>query len=356
MCRSLGSVLNTARKFGRTLGRIGSGNGPGDVHLRSMRSGEDRPKEMADAMKAMAHDLGFELAGIAPVGRSEHEAYVREWIASGQGGTMQWLTRHLEAMVDVRALMPEAKSVLCVAANYHYPLEEINGKDRGRIARYALGDDYHDVFRSRLHALADQMRARWPGTLTKCCVDTSPILEREYAAKAGIGWVGKNTCIIHPRLGSWLLLGEVITSAELPPDRPATDHCGTCRRCIDACPTGAIVAPYQMDARKCISYLNIEHRGGLSDDQQRQLGSWLVGCDICQEVCPFNRKAPEGTMSELRPRRPDGAADLRQIATWTEDDYRREFRKSAVRRVKLPVLKGNAAAVLRNTEVRDDHV
>lgn len=259
---------------------------------------------------------------------------------------MQWLNRHLDAMLDVRTILPAARSVVCVAVNYQRELAEpADDRPRGRIARYALGDDYHEVIKSRLHALADAIRGRWPGAETKCGVDSSPILEREFAAAAGVGWIGKNTCVIHPGMGSWLLLGEVLTSLELVYDEPSKDHCGTCTRCIEACPTHAITTPYQMDPRRCISYLNIEHRGPLDEQQQRSLGSWLVGCDICQEVCPHNRKAPEGTWGELRPRFAEGAIPLEEIAAMDEQAYRQRFRKSAIRRVKLPVLKANAEAV-----------
>jgi epoxyqueuosine reductase len=216
-------------------------------------------------IKEQALALGFTLAGIAPTAPSARADYIRAWIASGQAGTMQWLNRHLDAKCDVHAYMPEAKSVICVAANYHFPLpESAPAEPSAQIARYALGDDYHEIFKPRLHKLADLLRQRFPDAQTRCCVDSSPVLEREFAAAAGIGWIGKNTCILHPRIGSWLLLGEVLTSLDLPADQPSADHCGTCTRCIDACPTHAITGPYQMDPRKCISYLTIEHRGPLS--------------------------------------------------------------------------------------------
>lgn len=308
------------------------------------------PVEAAAFIKRMAADLHFDLVGIAPAAPSVRANYIRNWIASGQAGTMQWLNRHLDAMLDVHAYFPAARSVICVAVNYHRQLEESSDKQRrGKIARYALGDDYHEVMKPRLYALADAIRGRWPAAQTKCAVDSSPVLEREFAAAAGIGWIGKNTCILNARIGSWLVLGEVLTSLDLAYDEPAKDHCGTCTRCIDACPTKAITAPYQMDPRRCISYLNIEHRGPLNEQQRRSLGTWLIGCDICQEVCPHNRKAPEGTWDEFRPRFADGTISLDEVIAMDAQIYSERFRRSAVRRVKLPVLQANAAA-LRETK------
>lgn len=308
------------------------------------------PNQTAALLKQRALDLGFDLVGIAPAEPSRHADYVRQWIASGQAAGMDWMTKHVDALCDVRKLLPSARSVLCVAANYYFPIDRpANDASRGLIARYALGNDYHEVFKDRLHDLADHIRSTYRGAQTKCGVDISPILEREFAAAAGVGWVGKNTCIIHPRIGSWVFLGEVITSLDLQLDVPESDHCGACTRCIDACPTGAITGPYHLDARRCISYLNIERREPLDAQQKKSLGQWLVGCDICQDVCPFNRKAPEGTLAELRPRFPDGAVDLNEVIQWDEPRYRQEFKRSAVRRVKLPVLQANARTLLLNS-------
>lgn len=318
----------------------------GRTLLRVSEVVDHNREEAAAFIKRTAADLHFDLVGIAPAAPSARAEYIRNWIAAGQAGTMQWLNRHLDAMLDVHAYFPAARSVICVAVNYHRELEDSSDKrPRGKIARYALGDDYHEVMKPRLYALADAIRRRWPAAETKCSVDSSPVLEREFAAAAGIGWLAKNTCIINPSVGSWLLLGEVLTSLDLAHDEPAKDHCGTCTRCIDACPTNAITAPYQMDPRRCISYLNIEHRGPLDEQQQRSLGNWLVGCDICQEVCPHNRKAPEGTWEELLPRFADGAISLDEVVAMDEQTYRERFRRSAIKRVKLPVLQANAAAV-----------
>jgi len=217
------------------------------------------------------------------------------------------------------------------------------------VARYALGDDYHEMMKNRLHTLADFIRQH-AGGQTRAAVDTAPILEREFAARAGIGWVGKNTCVINPYIGSWTLLGEVLTTIELACDQPMMDHCGTCTRCLEACPTDALHAPYQLDASRCISYLTIEHRGEIAPELQPLIGDWLYGCDICQDVCPHNSKAPVATEPALQPRFPTGSLDLRELENWTPEDYRVTLRGSAMKRTKLPQLQRNAAIVRKNAE------
>ena len=264
---------------------------------------------------------------------------------------MEYLTRRFEERTDPAAYLPGARSVVCVAINYHVPLQPLLPDERarhGRVARYTLGDDYHELIKSRLHALADWMRELAPDAQTRACVDTAPVLERELAAGAGIGWVGKHTGVLNAAAGSWLLLGEIVTTLELPPDEPATDHCGTCTRCIDACPTAAITAPYQLDARRCISYLTIEHRDEIPPEFHAAIGDWLYGCDVCQDVCPHNRHAPAATDPALQPRFPTGSLDVREVLSWTDEEYRASLRGSAMKRVKLPVLKRNAEIVARN--------
>jgi len=306
--------------------------------------------QLALMIKDRAREMGFDLVGIAPASPSRYREYLRRWLDDGQGGTMGYLASRFEERADPAAYLPGAQSVICVAMNYHVRLEEPEtGGVRGKIARYALGDDYHEIIKDRLHDLADWLRAA-AGGRTKSAVDTAPVMEKEMAARAGVGWVGKNTCVINERIGSWLLLGEILTTLELPADQPATDRCGTCRRCIDACPTGAITAPYQLDARKCISYLTIEHRQEIDPALQPLVGDWLYGCDICQDVCPFNSKAIESLDPALAPRFPSGSLDVREVIEWSGDDYSRHLRKSAIKRVKLPQLKRNATIVLNNSQ------
>jgi epoxyqueuosine reductase len=308
---------------------------------------------MATLVKQQALALGFDVVGIAGADPSQHRDYFRKWIDDGKAGEMQYLASRFDERTDPGQFLPGARSVVCVAMNYHTPLESPAGDaatTNGRIARYALGDDYHEIVKDRLHDLADWMRETVPGTHTRCGVDTAPVMERELAARAGIGWIGKNTCIIHPQAGSWLLLGEVVTTLALPADEPITDHCGTCTRCIDACPTDAITGPYELDARRCISYLTIEHRGDVPPDLRGPIGDWLYGCDICQEVCPHNNRAPQATDPALLPRFPSATLDVNAVAGWSEADYRAALKGSAMKRVKLPMLQRNARIVAENAK------
>ena len=306
---------------------------------------------LAAQIKQHARRQGFDLVGIAPASASAYRDYFRNWLDAGRAGEMNYLERRFEERVDLASYLPGARSVVCVAMNYHVPLQpvdRVNAPHHGRVARYALGDDYHELIKSRLYELADSIREMAPEAQTRACVDTAPVMEKELAARAGVGWFGKNSCVINEHAGSWLLLGEVITTLERPSDESALDRCGTCRRCIDACPTGAITAPYQFDATRCISYLTIEHRGPISPQLQAQIGDWLYGCDVCQDVCPWNSKALVAIAPELQPRFPTGTLDVRDVMHWTDDEYRTRLRGSAMKRVKLPVLQRNARIVTGN--------
>jgi epoxyqueuosine reductase len=310
--------------------------------------------QLAARVKQHARRLGFDLVGIAPAHASIYQDYFRCWLDDGRAGEMGYLGRRFDERVDPAAYLRGARSVICVAINYHVPLQPLDPADaqhHGRIARYALGDDYHELIKSRLHELADAIRALAPDARTRACVDTAPVMEKELAARTGVGWFGKNGCVINEHAGSWLLLGEVITTLDLPPDEPALDRCGTCRRCIDACPTGAITAPYQIDATRCISYLTIEHRGPIEPSLQEQMGEWLYGCDVCQDVCPWNSKALVAVAPQLQPRFPAGTLNVREVMSWTEKQYRVTLRGSAMKRVKLPVLQRNARIVAQNARV-----
>ena len=306
---------------------------------------------LAAKIKDRSRALGFDLAGVAPAEPSRFRDYLRKWLDEGRGGSMNYLSNRFDERTDPTTYLPGAQSVICVAMNYFYPLEEPPAEQKpfhGRIARYALGDDYHELMKRRLHELADWIRQLAPQAQTRAAVDTAPVLERELASRAGIGWVGKNTCIIHPRIGSWLLLGQVLTTLPLPADEPIADHCGTCTRCIDACPTAAINEPYQLDASRCISYLTIEHREEIPHEFHKTIGNWLYGCDICQDVCPHNTRAPATTVAEFKPRFPTGSLDVREVMKWETEAYRQTLSNSAIKRVKLPVLQRNARIVLEN--------
>lgn len=308
--------------------------------------------ELAGRIRQSARRAGFDLVGIAPAAPSIYRQYLRQWLDDGRGGSMAYLAARFDERTDPARYLPGARSIICLAVNYHVPLAPAaEGAPRGRIARYALGDDYHGWMKAALYELADWLRRTVPHARTRCAVDSAPVMEKELAARAGIGWMGKNTCIINERIGSWLLLGEIVTDLDLPCDQPAIDRCGSCRRCIDACPTAAITAPYQLDARRCISYLTIEHRGAIDPSLQPKLGNWLFGCDICQEVCPWNARAPVAHLPALQPRFIDGTLDATEVATWTPQQYRSRLRGSAMRRVKLPMLQRNAAIVAANAAV-----
>lgn len=306
------------------------------------------PHEQAARIKRKAMALGFDLVGIARAAPSSRRPFVERWLDEGRAGEMHYLAERIDERMDPAQYFAEAKSIICVAINYHVSLEP-TPPGHAKIARYAQGDDYHQQLKQMLYDLADWVRETFPGAATRCGTDSVPVFEREHAARAGIGWVGKNTMVIHPRIGSWLLLGEVLTSLDLPPDEPiVTDHCGTCTRCIDACPTHAITAPRELDARKCISYLTIEHAGDIDETLQSQMGDWLFGCDICQDVCPFNGRAPISTTPWLQPRRASNSIDAQEVIDWTLDQYHVATRRSPMRRVKLPILQRNATIVRTN--------
>lgn len=304
-------------------------------------------------LKARAGELGFDRVGIAPAAASQYRDYFKRWLEDGKAGQMSYLGRRLEQRTDPASYLPGAVSVICVAVNYQVPLQELAAPEtpyQGRIARYALGEDYHEWLKTWLHTLADWVREAAPAAQTRCCTDTAPVMEKELAARAGIGWVGKNCCVINEQIGSWLFLGEIVTTAALAADESAVDRCGSCRRCIDACPTQAITEPYRLDARRCISYLTIEHRGEIDPELAEEFGAWIYGCDICQEVCPWNREAPAAGEPQLQPRFATGTLDVREVLKWTEQDYGRHLRGSAMKRAKLPMLKRNAQIALHNLE------
>lgn len=315
------------------------------------------PHALAQQIKSRARQLGFDLVGIAPAHPSQHINFFRDWLEQGRAGVMRYLHDRFDERTDPSVYLPGARSVICVAKNYHVPLKMQHSADDlgapARIARYALGDDYHELIKDRLYDLADWLREYVPGTRTRCAVDTAPVLEKELAARAGIGWIGKNTLLINRELGSYVLLAEVLTTLQLPPDSPETDHCGSCRRCLDACPTAALTDARQIDARRCISYLTIEHRTDvIPDELQPLVGEWLYGCDICQEVCPWNQEIPSTDDAQMQPRFSSGSLDANELLAWTTGDYQQRLRNSAMKRVKLPVLQRNAKIVVQNAQTR----
>ncbi len=286
-----------------------------------------------------ANELGFELVGITPAVQSETIARYRQWIENGYAGKMGYLERHLPLKADVRQLLAEAKSVISLAINYYTldpPKALVEDPARGQISRYAWGDDYHDVIRQRLSELIDFIRQTAETELrTRVCVDTAPIIEREYAQKAGLGWIGKNTNLIHWRSGSWYFLAEVLINIALESETPAVrGSCGTCTLCIEACPTDAIVEPNVLDSRLCISYLTIELKDGIPKALRPKIGNLIFGCDICQEVCPWNSKAVPTDEPAFQPRAENFVPKLLSLVGMTQQEFSRRFKRSPIKRTK----------------------
>jgi epoxyqueuosine reductase len=311
---------------------------------------------LKDALKARARELGFELAGIARAAPADDFRHLRHWLDRGHGGEMAYLNRQAEARRHPQSILPDVRSVVMVGLNYHCSsrgMNEVNAAGPARIATYALGDDYHDVLRAKLNLLLSWVQAEVPGVQGRGVVDTAPLLERDFARRAGLGWIGKNTMLINKRLGSFFFLGALLLDLDLDPDAPfSADHCGTCTRCLDACPTDAFVAPHQLDARRCIRYLTIELRGPVPEDSRPGMGEWLFGCDICQDVCPWNRKAPLGIEAGLRPRADLLALDVVESLQLNDAEFRARFRGTALWRTKRRGLVRNAAIVAGNTGER----
>jgi epoxyqueuosine reductase len=300
-------------------------------------------------IKARAAELGFDLCGIAPAGDFKELAFLPDWIARGYAGEMHYLERSAERRADVRAVMPAARSVIALATVYNSDRPystEIADPAAALIARYAWGDDYHTVIQTRMDTLVAWMRERGgPDFEARAYVDTGPVQERVYAQYAGLGWIGKNTCVINSDIGSWLFLSEIICSLPLEVDAPALDQCGTCRLCLDSCPTGAIVEPYVVDATRCLSYLTIETKGTIAIDDRASIGRHAYGCDICQEVCPWNAQPVEPDQPGS-PWLPRAAFDGRSIADlWRTPDteIRASLKNSAMSRAGAWRLRRNIA-------------
>ncbi len=318
----------------------------------------DRPSSLTALIRQSARAAGFELAGIAPVRDfPEHQSFI-DWIASGHAGEMKYLETRDEAgnlkRASLRSAVPWARSVVVCAINYNtaQPYStQFHDPDRGWISRYAWSrEDYHDAVLRRLRQVESELGKICASDIqTRCYVDTGPLVERIYAKYAGVGWIGKNTCVINQKMGSWLFLGVILTSLDLPPDLPAPDRCGSCTRCIDACPTDAIIAPYQLDSNLCISYQTIEKRGAIPDALREGMGRHIFGCDICQDVCPWNRKAAATTAGEFQPREGLVNPALDWLAEMSLEEFQREFRGSPVKRAKHKGIRRNAAIAMGNS-------
>jgi len=315
------------------------------------------PHVRTTLVKRLARELGFDRVGIATLAAPLRGKDYREWLSRGHAGSMRFLHRHSRMRTNPSELVSGSKYAICVAASYRR--QQAGGppsasraafipppgdpSPTGRIAEYARGMDYHRVLRKMLRELIQRLKTHLPEPfVAEAFVDTGPILERELAAAAGIGWIGKSTMLMNQEQGTFILLGEILTSLELVPDEPIADHCGTCTRCLDACPTQAFPAPYQLDASKCISYWTIEHRGEVPPAARAGLGDWVFGCDVCQDVCPFNSKAASASLPELlRPIVP-ARVSLPVLRAMTTGDHRRLTRGTALARVSKAMWARNA--------------
>ena len=307
----------------------------------------------AALLRRWALDAGFDRAGVATLEPSRHGEALRRWLERGEAASMAWMGRRVEDRLEPASRLPGARSALCVALRY-WPLEgeqEPEGDLWPRVARYARGEDYHGLMERRLEALGRRIAEAFPGTSWRRYVDTGPLLERELAARAGIGVAGKNTCLLERELGSWFLLGELLMTLDLEPDEPLADLCGGCTLCLDSCPTGALVEPWRLDSNRCISYWTIEHRGPLPAAARAMAGEWVFGCDICQEVCPWNRRRsaePAADHPELRLPAERRELDLGGLLGLGREEYVARFRGSPMKRARHEGLRRNAAVAMGN--------
>ncbi|MFO0947910.1 MAG: tRNA epoxyqueuosine(34) reductase QueG [Planctomycetota bacterium] len=307
------------------------------------------PEELAEFFKRQARSLGFDLVGLAPATLGLGFDRLSDWLAAGKQGEMNYMATQAPARNDPRMVLAGVRSLLVVGLSYQTEPPSDSGGGEGRVARYAWGRDYHDVIREKLKTLAREASRLDPQLSVRPVVDSAPVMERDYAVLAGLGWIGKNTLLLHRRLGSWFFLGALLVDRELPPDIPfETNHCGSCTRCLDACPTDAFDGPYQLDPRRCISYLSIEHRSGIPESLRAGMGEWLFGCDVCQEVCPWNRKAPPSSTPDFQPREGMNPLSLISLLSVTDQEFRQRFRGTPLFRTGRSRMVRNAVIVAAN--------
>jgi epoxyqueuosine reductase len=312
------------------------------------RTTRSSPQELKSNLRTFARSIGFDSCRIAPCDDPPHADKFRSWLREGAAGEMSYMERGEEKRCDPQKVLPGAKSIVALALNY-FQGEQVRRPQTaatGQIARYAWGDDYHDLIANRLDKIDEFLRA-FCGQ-QKCYVDTGPVLERDYAAQAGIGWHGKSTMLIDEQLGTWFFLAVVLTTLELPPDGPVRDRCGTCQRCIDACPTGAITAPHRLDARRCISYLTIELKGSIPPDLRPLIGDRIFGCDDCLDACPWNRFAQVSREAAFSARSSTVGMPLRDYLSLSDDEFRVLFRNSPIKRIKRRGFLRNVCVALGN--------
>jgi len=323
-------------------------------HIKSDSKSTARA-EMSTRIKARARQLGFQKVGIVGAETLSPEgAHLKEWLARGYQGEMGWMARDPEQRADPRKFFPGARSVIVVAANYYTPSEHSDHPDTGKVSRYAWGDDYHEIVGDKLRALLKWTQRQWPEAEGKVCVDIQPMMDKAWAQRAGLGWIGKHTNLITEEYGSWVFIGELLLNIELEYDRDqVADQCGSCTLCIDACPTNAIVEPYVLDSNLCISHATIESRAPeMRADVTPHLEGWLYGCDICQDVCPWNQMTPATAEPLFEPRAGNINANLSDVLELNSDTYAARFRHSAIKRAKLSGLQRNAQALQNHSRQR----
>ena len=303
------------------------------------------PNSLTRIVRAKALELGFSKVGVARFGTMKTEgARLGEWLARGYQGTMEWMAKNSDKRADVCQILPNAKSIISLALNYYTPTEHSRSPEIGKISRYAWGDDYHILMTARIQSLADCIISSEPGVNAKFYVDTGPVMDKAWAVRAGVGWLGKHTNVITKEFGSWVFLGEIILDAELEYDEPMVDFCGTCTACIEACPTQAIVDPYVLDSTKCISYLTIEHKGEIPDLLKSKFENWVYGCDICQDVCPWNRFQQPTNERSFSPRAENVDPRIEELERITPEEFTQRFKRSPIKRTKREGLIRNARA------------
>ncbi|MCK9408024.1 MAG: tRNA epoxyqueuosine(34) reductase QueG [Bacteriovoracaceae bacterium] len=305
---------------------------------------------LTEEVKSKAFELGFHKVGIAHAERLNDESIrLEDWLRRDYHASMQWIKKNVEKRIDPRLIVPGARSVISLAVNYYTPTQHSPTKDEGKISRYAWGDDYHLHVTKRIQMLFECIKQWVPESEGRYYVDTGPMMDKAWAARAGVGWQGKHTNIITKEYGSWVFLGEIITTLQLDADLPMEDFCGTCTACIDACPTDAIHQPYVVDSNRCISYLTIEHRGEITESLGKQFDQWIYGCDICQDVCPWNRFQQETNHPEFAPRPVNVNPKIDELLSIPQEEFSKRFKGSPIKRTKREGIIRNATIVKNNT-------